>query len=91
MANNVTFRANFEQINEAALTKLQKLYSRFQDNDYNFGDMFVDGGEDSPTYEETNSRSWYIDNVGSKFGPSSSYETFIRSSGSSSPNCSASQ
>ena len=67
MANNVTFRANFEQINEAALEKLQELYSRFQDDDCNFGDMFVDGGEGSPTYEETNSRSWYIENVGAKW------------------------
>ena len=67
MANNVTFRASFEQINEEALAKLQELYSRFQDNDYNFGDMFVDGGEGSPTYEETNSRSWYIENVGAKW------------------------
>ena len=67
MANHVTFRANFEQINEEALAKLQELYSRFQDNDCNFGDMFVDGGEGSPTYEETNSRSWYIENVGAKW------------------------
>jgi hypothetical protein len=67
MANNVTFRASFEQINEEALAKLQELYSRFQDDDCNFGDMFVDGGEGSPTYEETNSRSWYIENVGAKW------------------------
>jgi len=67
MANNVTFRANFEQINKAAAAKLQELYSRFQDNDCNFGDMFVDGEEGSPTYEETNSRSWYIDNIGTKW------------------------
>ena len=67
MANNVTFRVSFEQINEAATARLQDLYSRFQDNDYNFGDMFVDGAEGSPTYDETNSRSWYGDNVGSKW------------------------
>jgi len=29
--------------------------------------MFVDGEEGSPTYEETNKRSWYGDNIGSKW------------------------
>jgi hypothetical protein len=67
MANHVTFRANFEQINKAALAKLKDLYSRFQDSNCNFGDMFVDGKEGSPTYEETNSRSWYNENVGAKW------------------------
>jgi len=67
MANNVTFKVSFEQINEAAKKRLKEMYSRFQDNDCNFGDMFVDGKEGSPTYEETNSRSWYLDNVGSKW------------------------
>ena len=67
MANNVTFKVSFEQINEAAKKRLREMFSRFQDNDCNFGDMFVDGKEGSPTYEETNSRSWYLDNVGSKW------------------------
>jgi hypothetical protein len=67
MANNVSFRVSFEQINKAATERLKELYSRFQDDDWNFGDMFVDGEEGSPTYEETNSRSWYLDNVGSKW------------------------
>ncbi|MEK9698503.1 MAG: hypothetical protein VW270_22215, partial [Candidatus Poseidoniales archaeon] len=67
MANHVTFRANFEQINKAALAKLKDLYSRFQDSNCNFGDMFVDDKEGSPTYEETNSRSWYNENVGAKW------------------------
>ena len=67
MANHATFRANFEQINKAALAKLKDLYSRFQDSNCNFGDMFVDDKEGSPTYEETNSRSWYNENVGAKW------------------------
>ena len=67
MANNVTFKVSFEQINKAAKERLKEMFSRFQDNDCNFGDMFVDGKEGSPTYEETNSRSWYLDNVGSKW------------------------
>ena len=36
-------------------------------NDCNFGDMFVDGKEGSPTYEETNTRNWYNENVGAKW------------------------
>ena len=67
MANIVTFRVSFEQINKAATEKLKELYSRFQTSDCNFGDMFVDGEEGSPTYEETNKRSWYGDNIGSKW------------------------
>ena len=67
MANSVTFRVSFEQINKAATERLKEMFSRFQDNDCNFGDMFVDGKEGSPTYEETDSRSWYTDNIGSKW------------------------
>ena len=67
MANNVTFKVSFEQINKAAKERLKEMFSRFQDNDCNFGDMFVDGKEGSPTYEETNTRNWYNENVGSKW------------------------
>ena len=67
MANNVTFKVSFEQINEAAKERLKEMFSRFQDNDCNFGDMFVDGKEGSPTYEETNTRNWYNENIGSKW------------------------
>ena len=67
MANNVTFKVSFEQINEAAKKRLREMFSRFQDNDCNFGDMFVDGKEGSPTYEETNTRNWYNENIGSKW------------------------
>ena len=67
MANNVTFKVSFEQINKAAKERLKEMFSRFQDNDCNFGDMFVDGKEGSPTYEETNTRNWYNENIGSKW------------------------
>ena len=67
MANSVTFRVSFEQINKPATERLKEMFSRFQDSDCNFGDMFVDGKEGSPTYEETDSRSWYTDNIGSKW------------------------
>ena len=66
MANNVTFKVSFEQINKAATERLKEMFSRFQNNDCNFGDMFVDGKEGSPTYEETNNRGWYNENIGSK-------------------------
>ena len=67
MANNVSFKVSFEQINEAAVAKLQKLYGRFQSSDCNFGDMFVDGKAGSPTYEDTNAYGWYNDNIGTKW------------------------
>ena len=67
MANNVTFKVSFEQINKAATERLKEMFSRFQNNDCNFGDMFVDGKEGSPTYEETNTRNWYNENIGSKW------------------------
>ena len=67
MANNVTFKVSFEQINKAAKERLKEMFSRFQDNDCNFGDMFVDGKEGSPTYEETSTRNWYNENIGSKW------------------------
>ena len=67
MANNVTFKVSFEQINKAATERLKEMFSRFQNNDCNFGDMFVDGKEGSPTYEETSNRGWYNENIGSKW------------------------
>ena len=67
MANNVSFRVSFGQINEAAAAKLQEMYSRFRTDDCNFSDMYVDGKEGSPTYEETCTRSWNTDNIGSKW------------------------
>ena len=67
MANNVTFKVSFEQINKAATERIKEMFSRFQNNDCNFGDMFVDGKEGSPTYEETNNRGWYNENIGSKW------------------------
>ena len=67
MANHVSFKVSFEQINKPAKERLKQMFSRFQDNDCNFGDMFVDGREGSPTYEETNTRNWYNENIGSKW------------------------
>ena len=67
MANHVSFKVSFEQLNKSATSKLQEFYRRFQDDDCNFGDMFVDGKAGSPTYEDTNTRSWYNENIGSKW------------------------
>ena len=67
MANNVNFKVSFEQLNEAATAKLKEMFTRFQDDDCNFGDMFVDGKPGSPTYKDTNTRDWYNENVGAKW------------------------
>jgi hypothetical protein len=67
MANNVSFRVMFNEINQAAAEKLQELYGRFQDDDCNYGDMYVDGKEGSPTLEDTNGYGWYTDNLGTKW------------------------
>jgi hypothetical protein len=67
MANNVNFKVSFEQLNEAATAKLKEMFTRFQDDDCNFGDMFVDGKAGSPSYEDTNAYNWYNENVGAKW------------------------
>jgi hypothetical protein len=71
MANNVRYTIDFHQINEAALTKLTEICARVREpegyGDQWFGDMFVDGKEGSPTYDDTNHVSWCYENVGSKW------------------------
>ena len=71
MANHVRYTIDFQQINKAALTKLAEICSRVRTpegyGDQWFGDMFVDGKEGSPTYEDTNNVNWAYENVGSKW------------------------
>ncbi len=71
MANHVRYTIDFHQINEAALTRLTEICSRVRTpegyGDRWFGDMFVDGKEGSPTYEDTNHVNWAYENVGSKW------------------------
>ena len=71
MANHVRYTIDFQQINKAALTKLAEICSRVREpegyGDQWFGDMFVDGKEGSPTYEDTNNVNWAYENVGSKW------------------------
>ena len=71
MANHVRYTIDFQQINKAALTRLAEICSRVREpegyGDQWFGDMFVDGKEGSPTYEDTNNVNWAYENVGSKW------------------------
>jgi len=67
MANHVNFSVNFEQINEAATTKLKELYTRIRDEKGShqwFSDMFVEG---DLTYEETSKYEWTTQNIGPKW------------------------
>ena len=71
MANHVRYTIDFQQINKAALTRLAEICYRVREpegyGDQWFGDMFVDGKEGSPTYEDTNNVNWAYENVGSKW------------------------
>lgn len=68
MANNVRCSVQFVNIDEAGKEKLESLYNRIRkdENPRWFGDLWVAPGGDI-TYEETNSRSWYTDNIGAKW------------------------
>ena len=68
MANNVRCAVRFVNIDEAGKEKLQSLYSRIRRTEGSlwFGDLWVAPGGDID-YEETNTRSWYTDNVGTKW------------------------
>lgn len=69
MANHIHTHVNFHRINDAGKKVLAKLYSRVrQDQDYEwFSDIFVDGKEGSPTYEEAGQYSFTVDAVGPKW------------------------
>lgn len=75
MANHVRTNVRFVNINEQGLAKLKSLYERVRTEDHNrwFGDLWVAPGGDI-TYEETDSRDWYIDNVGPKWCYFEDYE-----------------
>lgn len=75
MANNVQTYVRFVNINEEGKAKLKSLYDRIrtEGGDRWFADMWVAPGGDI-TYEETNSRSWYIENVGPKWCYFDDYE-----------------
>jgi hypothetical protein len=67
MANYVNFTVNFDQINEAATTKLKELYARIRNEESShawFSDMFVEG---DLTYEDTGKYEWTTANIGPKW------------------------
>lgn len=69
MANNVNTYVSFERISDAGVEKLKELISRIRTdgNTRWLGDMWVDGKEGSPTYEDTEQYSWTTENIGPKW------------------------
>ena len=69
MANNVNTYVSFENISDAGKAKLQELTSRIRtERTYRWmGDMWVDGKEGSPTYEETEQYAWTTEFIGPKW------------------------
>lgn len=72
MANYVSWRLHFIKISEEATKKLKEIQSRVRpidENNYHrwFGDLWVDGKEGSPSYEETEKYDWTLDNIGPKW------------------------
>lgn len=72
MANHVNTTVTFAKINDAAKAKLEEIFKRIRPSDkerhYNwFGDIFVDGKEGSPTYEESEKYEWTTTNIGPKW------------------------
>lgn len=67
MANYVNFCVSFDQINEAAKSKLKELYGRIRNEEGSqawFSDMFVEG---DLTYEQTSKYEWTTANIGPKW------------------------
>jgi len=69
MANNVNTHVTFDRISEEGKSKLLELTSRIRNNmNYRWlSDMWVDGKEGSPTYEETEKYEWTTTNIGPKW------------------------
>lgn len=69
MANNVYTYVNFHKISDAGKEKFNELLSRVRtDGNYQWlGDMWVDGKEGSPTYEETEKYEWTTTVIGPKW------------------------
>ena len=72
MANHVNTNVEFRNLNEAGKAKLAELISRVRPTEEGrhyqwFGDMWVDGKEGSPSYEETDQYAWTTENIGPKW------------------------
>lgn len=69
MANYVNTSVTFHKINDQGKKVLEELYSRVRkDNKHEwFSDIFVDGQEGSPTYEESEKYDFTLDEIGPKW------------------------
>lgn len=69
MANHVNTYVSFNKISDAGLQRLKEIMARIRtDGNYRwFADIFVDGRENSPTYEQTELYEWTIENIGPKW------------------------
>ena len=69
MANNVNTHVNFDRISDEGKAKLLELISRVRtDGNYLWlSDMWVDGKEGSPTYEQTEKYDWTTEFIGPKW------------------------
>lgn len=72
MANHVSTYVTFERISPEGVAKLKELYARIRpttkERSYEwFGDLWVDGAEGSPTYEETDKYVWTTEHIGPKW------------------------
>ena len=70
MANHVNTNVAFHRISDEGKAKFQEIMSRVRKSDRNhewFGDLWVDGEDGSPTYEETEKYDWTCDNIGPKW------------------------
>lgn len=73
MPNFVYTNVTFEKINDAARNRWNSLVERVRKGDdivhghMWMGDLWVDGKEGSPTYEQTEKYEWTLENVGPKW------------------------
>jgi hypothetical protein len=73
MPNYVYSNVVFEEMNDAARDKWNSMIKRVRKGDdiahghMWMGDLWVDGKEGSPTYEQTEQYEWTLDNVGPKW------------------------
>lgn len=81
MPNNVSYRIEFRQINDAAKAKWAEMRSRLKEADDNgmgqwLYDLWVDGEEGSPTYDEVRQYSWTREIVGPKWAYAEKYDEY---------------
>ena len=71
MANHVSTFISFERISDAGREKLNEILSRVRPSENAgrqwFGDMWVDGKDGSPSYDDTDTFDWMCENIGPKW------------------------